>query len=282
MIYVSSACVRNGKIGESVQQLAELGYTHIELSGGTQPYAELEDDLLQLQKEYSLHYLCHNYFPPPPVSFVVNLASLDDQIYEMSLEHLQRAIRLSEKLGATRFGFHAGFLINIPLHQIGKSIDSKELFNREEAKKRFTEGFKKLQESTQLKLYIENNVVSNTNFQNFGQVDPFLMTNHQDILEHLDRIDFNLILDVAHLKVSARTLNKSFAQELQQLLPLSDYIHISDNDGLHDSNNEFGSESELFHLMKGHSYQNKIFTIEVYDGLEAIKNSYNAAKELLQ
>lgn len=280
MIFVSSACVRNKTIGASVKQLAEHGFLNIELSGGTQPYDKLEQELLNLQKEYNLNYICHNYFPPPAKPFVVNLASLDDEIYQMSLNHLKKAIRLSEKLGAERFGFHAGFLINIPISQIGKSIDSNVLFDREQAKARFIEGYNELNTFSSIELYIENNVTSRTNHKNFGNVNPFFMSCSADVLAHMEKIEFGLILDIAHLKVSANALGKSLEEELSHLLPLSDYIHVSDNDGLHDSNNLLKSDAELFKLLEGYSFENKIFTIEVYDGLDAVEETFNTIKKL--
>ncbi|MFT7612550.1 MAG: sugar phosphate isomerase/epimerase [Parvicellaceae bacterium] len=280
MIYVSSACVKNKYIKDSVLELANEGFQNIELSGGTQLYDNLELDLLTLKKEYNLNYLCHNYFPPPPMAFVVNLASLDDEIYSLSIEHLQRAIKLSESLGANRLGFHAGFLINIPLDQIGKPINSQKLFNRDQAMVKFIEGFQQLKDSTNIELYIENNVVSDANYRNFNDVDPFFMTRADDINAYRKVIDFGLILDVAHLKVSSRTLNISFDQQMEILLPLSDYLHISDNDGLSDSNRGFRRDSDMFNLLKKHNLKNKIYTIEVYESMEAVKESYKTLEQV--
>ena len=35
-------------------------------------------------------------------------------------------------------------------------------------------------------------------------------------------------------------MNLDFDNELEKLLPLTEYIHLSDNDGLHDQNKAFG------------------------------------------
>ena len=71
MIFVSSACLRNKKIKDSVKELADNGFTNIELSGGTEYYDNFEVDLLNLKKDYNLNYQCHNYFPPPKNHFVL-------------------------------------------------------------------------------------------------------------------------------------------------------------------------------------------------------------------
>ena len=47
-----------------------------------------------------------------------------------------------------------------------------------------------------------------------------------------------------------------------------------DNDGLHDLNNEIRKSSSLFSMLKQRDTGNKDFTLEVYDGIDAIKRSY--------
>ena len=130
MIYVSSSCVKYKKIQDSVVALVNHGFKNIELSGGTEYYDGFEDDLLELKARYNLNYICHNYFPPPKCSFVLNLASLDNEIYEKTLNHLVHAIELSKRLDAKKFGFHAGFLVDIKVSEIGQKISKNDLYNK--------------------------------------------------------------------------------------------------------------------------------------------------------
>ena len=281
MIFVSSACVKNKYIGESVKQLADYGFVNIELSGGTQLYETLQADLLKLKKEYSLNYLCHNYFPPPVNPFVINLASLDQEIFDLSFKHIQNAIKLSELLGAEKYGFHAGFLINIPLKQVGKPIEKQTLFDRNIALQQFCKSFNELQKKyPKVQLYLENNVLSTKNLENFKNINPFFMCDSKGYLELKQGIDFGLILDVAHLKVSCKSLNLNFEEELKQLFSASDYIHISDNDGLSDSNGPFNQDSQLFKELKKLDFKNKISTVEVYGSMKDIQESIEAVKQL--
>lgn len=281
MIFVSSACVTNKFIGDSVKQLAEQGFVNIELSGGTRPYDNLEADLLRLKKEFNLNYLCHNYFPPPTTPFVINLASLDEEIFDLTYRHIKNAIQLSKVLGADKYGFHAGFLINIPLNQIGKPIEKQALFDREPALKKFITAFKKLQEEHPgIQLYLENNVLSSQNLENFKNENPLFMCDLKGYDELKQKIDFGLILDVAHLKVSCNSLNLNFDAELNRLFSYSDYIHISDNDGLSDSNGTFKKNSDLFGKLKKLNFKNKITTIEVYGSMQDLLESYESVKAL--
>ena len=84
MIYVSSACVRSKIIKNSVEILALNGVNNIELTGGTKFYDNIELDILELKEKYNLNLLLHNYFPPPNTPFMLNLASLDNDIYKKS------------------------------------------------------------------------------------------------------------------------------------------------------------------------------------------------------
>ena len=59
------------------------------------------------------------------------------------------------------------------------------------------------------------------------------------------------------------------------------YFHISDNDGLHDTNNELTESSNLFTILKKSDIKDKDFTLEIYDGMRAIKNSYNVLSKVI-
>jgi sugar phosphate isomerase/epimerase len=280
MIYISSACVKAKTIGESMEKIGTLGYDNIELSGGTNPYPELEADLIEARKN-GKNLLLHNYFPPPPAPFVLNLASLDGETADLSLEHAANALRISTDLGCDKFGIHAGFLINIPVNQIGKSIDRKALFNRDEAMEFFLENLRQLMSESNPIIFVENNVIAPFNLENFKGDNPFFLTSSADYFEMAKRIDLNLLLDVAHLKVSCSALGLDFNRELDALMPLSSYIHISDNDGQADSNNGLKRGSDLYKALSRFDLSNKTITIEVYDGPESVLETYNAIHSLL-
>lgn len=283
MIYISSSCVKHKKIKDSVQDLVDNGFKNIELSGGTEYYDGFEDDLLELKEKYNFNYVCHNYFPPPKEHFVLNLASLNDEIYKKSFNHLVQAIKLSNKLGAKKFGFHAGFFIDIKVSEIGKKISKDNLFDNEKAIQRFSNGFKELQTlAGDVKLYVENNVFSSTNYDTYDGDNIFMLTSSNEYAELKNKIDFNQLLDVAHLKVSSKTLGLNFKDELKKMITVSDYIHISDNDALHDLNHKLQKDSSLVSLMKQQDLKNKDFTLEIYDDMNAIKDTYSILQEVIK
>jgi endonuclease IV len=282
MIYVSSSCVKHIKIRDSVQELAENNFQNIELSGGTEYYENFENDLLELKDKYSLNYRCHNYFPPPKKPFVLNLASLNDETFQMSFDHLQQVIALSNRLGADKFAFHAGFFIDIKLNEIGKKLSLDNLFDEKEAIERFCNAYSVIKKQAKnVSLFIENNVFSKTNADTYGGENPFMMTNFKEYKSLKEKIDFNLLLDVAHLKVSAKTLRLDWEEEFENMISVSSYIHVSDNDGFHDLNNQLSKSSSLLSMLKQSDTKNKDFTLEIYDGMNAIKKSYEVLSEVV-
>jgi sugar phosphate isomerase/epimerase len=276
MIYVSSSCSKQKKIGAAIRELAEHGFQNIELSGGTEYYENYEKDISDLKEKYNLNYLVHNYFPPPKEDFVLNLASLDDAIYEKSLAQLRKAIRLASLLGVDKFGFHAGFYVDISVAEIGKAISACNLWDIKEAYERFCNGFNIIKnEAKEIEIYIENNVYSKTNFNVYGLPNPFMLTSPEEYRELKQHIDFKLLLDVAHLYVSSRTLGFDFDSHLNQMIIETDYVHLSDNDGYHDQNAAFTSNSKLLNKIRKKYLKGKTITLEIYTGIDGLKASFD-------
>lgn len=281
MIYISSSCIRRTRISESIRVLGEAGFRNIELSGGTKYYENIEQDLLNLKQEYNLEYQCHNYFPPPKEPFVINLASTEPTIYHRSKINIQDSLTLSKSLGATRYGFHAGFYINPHVKQLGKGIERQQLASKSIAMEQFIKGYSELKShEPDVELYIENNVISAKNYDNY-QCNPFMLTNSSEYDELRSALDFKLLLDVAHLKVSTRTMGLNYFDELEYLIEKTDYIHISDNDGTADTNRPLTEESELFKILSKHSLKDKTITLEIYDEIDKIRLSYDLLKSII-
>jgi sugar phosphate isomerase/epimerase len=281
MIFVSTSCIKAKTIKESILALVKEGFVNIELSGGTEYFDDYVYDLLDLKSQYSLQYLVHNYFPPPRQHFMLNLASLNDDMYIRSIRHCKAAISLCKKIGSPKYGIHAGFLIDILPKEAGKRIGLKRLNSREEALCRFCDAWKILNEYAQddVKLYIENNVFSQSNKQTYNDSNPFLLTDYDGYLEIKERVDFNILLDLAHLKVSCNSLKQSFNEQVAKIFPLTDYYHISGNDGLHDQNNDLNMDSIMVNILESYDFSLSTVTLEVYESVSSLKNSFNIIKD---
>jgi len=276
MIYISSSCVKNNTIKESVLELAQEGYKNIEISGGTKYYDGYVNDLLDLKDNYNLNYLLHNYFPPSKEPFILNIATLNDELYEKSIEHCLRAVSLCKLLGSKKYAIHAGFLIDFTPEEAGKKISLRKVNDRNVAIERFANAWGTITEAAGegVTLYIENNVYSQTNYSTYEGNNPFLLTDFDGFLELSERINFKVLLDLAHLKVSCHTLKLDFIKQSKQLMLQTDYFHISGNDGLHDQNYGIENDMDVIGFLVNCDLSGKTLTLEIYNGLDSIHSSF--------
>lgn len=277
MIYVSSACIKKSNISEAIQQLAENNIKNIELSGGTDYYAGIENDLKMLKQAYHLNYVFHAYFPPPKVPFVVNLASCNDRIYHQSIEHYERCIEMMKVLDCKALSVHAGFLVEIDENEIGKKLSSQIVYDENEAYDRFYTAFNRISKLcavNNIKLFLENNVLSAENYKQFDYHNYMMMTDYQSIMKMKKQLDFKLLLDLGHLHVSANTLRLDYAEECNALKEYAKWIHISENNGIRDEHKPLREDGKIlkeFYRVYDHGINVTLETVgEIEDIVESV------------
>ena len=262
MIYISTGGCRTESAAMFSKELRLAGVKGIELSGGLFSEEQL-GDLQALTPD--VKFQIHNYFPPPVDPFVLNLGSLDELIGQRSIDHVELALRWCQKLGADRYSFHAGFLLDPKVDQLGKRIPHQYLFDRQESIEVFVHRVTRLARVAELagvRLMIENNVLSAKNAREFS-TNPLLMSDPQECKVIMEKMPDNLglLIDVAHLKVSANSL--AFEPSLMFDLCREKIVgyHLSDNNGLEDSNQPFAEDAWFWpHLDPDVDYH----TVEVY------------------
>lgn len=235
-IYISSLAFSERDI-EEIGQMAQMNNFSIEFTANFEP----EEDLVSKFKALKITRLAHNYFPPPKSPFVLNLASENREIRSRSLEHCENGIKLAAETGTRFFSAHAGFCIDPKPDELGKKIEQPAKLDRDMHWSIFLECCCHLAEEAQengVNFYVENNVLSPQNMREDGVV-PLLCVEPDEIIRMLDEVandHLGFLLDTAHLKVSANTLNFSLEEAAEKLVPFTGYIHHSDNNGMADSN----------------------------------------------
>ena len=263
MIFVSTGGNSESTAYKTARTFIENGISAIELSGGA--YEELVISKYQ-ELLGSASFQVHNYFPPAKEPFVFNLASVNQAIVEKSISHAKNAIKLSAVLERPIYSFHAGFLLDPRVSELGKPIGASQINDRSECLDLFIERVNSLAEyavSNNVQLLIENNVISDSNIKKFGE-DPLLMTTPQEakyIMESTPS-NVNMLLDVAPLKVSANSLG---FDRYEMFRACDDWIkayHFSDNDGKSDSNERIDKDCWFWpYIKKNENY----YTLEVYN-----------------
>ncbi len=262
MIYVSTGGLKQQTSFATTKQFLAAGITNIELSGGA--YSKtLLDDLKTLRSD--CHFQVHNYFPPAEEPFVFNLASQKKEIRELSIEHVKRAIHWARELEHKRYSFHAGYLLDPDPKELGQRIAKRNLFDREDGLQTFVDEVSKLAlyaKTQGVELLIENNVLSAGNYREFDG-DPFLAATPEEAQYVMQNTpdNVNLLVDVAHLKVSAQTLGFDPVAMFSLCEPWIQAYHLSDNDGTRDSNESIRDDSWFWpYLKKTLDY----YSLEIY------------------
>ena len=193
------------------------------------------------------------------------MGSLDSDIGARSFKHAANALDWCSKIGSNYYSFHAGFLMDPRAHEIGKAISARTLYNKEQSVEIFISRvieLNKIAEKLNVTLMIENNVLSKRNSDEFEN-NPLLMCSPEESFEILNELPDNikLLIDVAHLKVSANSLNFNPKKMFDMCEDRIGGYHLSDNNGLSDTNQAFNSESWFWkHLNPSIKY----ISVEVY------------------
>ena len=241
MIYLSSSCFKENSLKACIEACLDHNFRNIELSGNIKYEKNFVKTVLNLKKKFSLNILLHNYSPRPKKDFVLNLSSLDKKIHNMSMEHCYDSILLSKILGSNKFAFHSGFYFDPDVAELGENFSLKKLNNLQFAIEKFIYSLKKLRtfaKKNNINLYYENNVLSKKNYIKFNKINPFIFVDKRDYELYLKKVNLSPLIDIGHLKVSCRTLKQNLDENFNYLSKLTDYFHISDNDGCSDLNND--------------------------------------------
>lgn len=236
---ISSLTLGARTIGDALRNIPP-GFDGVEFGVGVEP-ADIDD--LHAWQQRGGQALAHNYFPPPPEPFVLNLASIDKEILFKSITLCRTAIEFCSDNSIPIYSIHAGFCVHARPEDLGSELTQLPRFPKSEARKIFVESLSQLARRSRelgVGLAVENNVVAPMNLVN-GRNELLLGARPESIANLIFDTGENvsILLDLAHLKVSAQTLNFDVADSLEPIKGMVRIVHISENNGLHDENKLF-------------------------------------------
>jgi GNAT superfamily N-acetyltransferase/sugar phosphate isomerase/epimerase len=259
---VISSLAFMGKPAEEVIAIAKENDLILEFSSGMPHRPDME----QLFLDAPVKRFAHNYFPAPEIPFVLNLGSGDEEIRRNSILFCVNGIRLSYAVGAPFFSAHAGFCVDPKPAELGQQLAKVKSFDREKHWHLFIESVREVLELTAdlpTGFLLENNVLAKMNVYEDGS-NPLLNVEVEEMKKMTEEIPdprVGVLLDTAHLKVSANTLNFDLNTAAETILPLVRCVHHSDNDGLLDNNKPFDKTYWFLPLMK--QAANAVHVLEV-------------------
>ena len=212
-----------------------------------------------------MRFLIHNYFPAPSEPFVLNLASKDRALLRQSRGLCHEAMRLCKKLGSPFYSVHAGFCFSAKPKDLGEKQSHLPLTEREQAKEIFLESVRELGAAGNelgVELLVENNVVSHENSE--GGMQRYLGVRADELLEFSAEKNVALLLDTAHLKVSAQSLDFSLNEEIEALASSVHAVHLSDNDSQADTNQPLTEDTPEIEYLVENGLQKIPWILEAY------------------
>jgi sugar phosphate isomerase/epimerase len=254
---------------EIVSKFYEKGIENIEMGSGT-----VVDDLSfqNLVKLQSGKILLHNFVPGNEKSFVLNSSIPSEEL----LQFLRNAVTATKKLGGDIYSYHAGFLHHLTWDQLGNSNKQKRLpVITDEERIRGLINFANNHDflikyaGDDVAVIVENNCITPLVAKKNDKppslfVTPFCL----DEIEKILKKKLAVLFDVAHAKVSANSYGFDQVKFLQDCWLQTRMVHLSDNDGLYDSNDGFDEHSWFIEPIKDlikRTAWTPHFSIEVYD-----------------
>jgi sugar phosphate isomerase/epimerase len=270
-IYISTNCFPDRSPNGILTAVRQRGWTHVEFSGIHGSASEAVSLCRRLRSE-GIEVMLHNYFPPPPEPFVLNLASLNLELLRRSRQHCEKAILLSAELGAPFFAAHAGFAADLPSSLLGNPQgqqlfrqERKDLWPVKEAYEVFAESVKRLTDFGKrqgVRFLIENHVAGEA-LGSEGARSLLLCLEAKDFIALAKKVGedcFGVLLDVGHLRCTSHVLKFSREDFCRTLTPWIRAFHLSENDGRRDSHQPFDSRAWFLTVVK--SRQDAAVTLE--------------------
>jgi sugar phosphate isomerase/epimerase len=218
----------------------------LELSGNISTRLENDAIVGLLRSHKKCRFYIHNYFPTPSVPFVLNLGHPESA--KLSIEHCFRAVDLCSELGIDVFSIHAGMAFNPKPRDLGKCQKKHSSIDFNKSRELVFESCLEIAEYAQkmgVQLLIENNVVADFNCPQglntrYHFADPYETDKLRILFDHPN---IGVLMDMGHLKVSAKTLNFEPSTLFEMVKKHVRVIHISENDGKKDLNLPISKES---------------------------------------
>jgi sugar phosphate isomerase/epimerase len=197
--------------------------------------------------------------PLNPEELVINLASEDREIRFHSANHLRELIQLTAQTGGRWFSFHAGFSADPVPDSLGRRwVLMNKPLPLSDAYERYWEEVARLAQFAResgVSLLIENNILTAENLDAIGP-DVLLLANPEDILMHSEALPtgVSLLIDVAHLEVSARVFRSDESRKVLNSPAVRAY-HFSNTNGDFDTGEVLtGKEAFWAHIHGGSAY----------------------------
>ena len=249
-LFVSTNCLRaTTPLPEKLKMYASVGILRVDLGAGV---TVSENDLTQLGDASNYEFQIHNYFPPPPNDFVLNLASPDPRIVQLSKQMTTDAVDLLSTINGTIYSVHPGFVTDpTGFNGISFTFPPPKLpRDQVTAMKRFTTNLRSLvnyAEKANIQVIVENQVIDP---QLKGKILLETASEFTNLFQSISSPNLGMLLDTGHLNVTSHTLGFDRMKFVEPLVPYIKSMHVHDNDGSADYHLPVAPNSWIFEILQ--------------------------------
>ena len=280
-LFISTTFIDDGyPVKKAIDLCKNNGISSVEL-GSNHCYEKDYNYLL----DYQFKFLIHNYFPIPKDSFVLNIASFQEEIRSRSIDHIIKAINFCHKINGLLYTFHPGFLTDPK----GSNITNDNYDFQWDEKKLNSSNYSKAKElmydSLDIIIDYAKQKKINIAIETEGSVskkDHLLMQTPREFDEFISTYKPNEVginLNIGHLNLASKAFNfdkREFVDLIQQHIVA---MELSHNDGIEDDHLplqeigwywEFINDNRFNHIIKILEFRN-VSIKKIKDNIELIK-----------
>ena len=284
MIFVSTTFAKEKKsnLQKIINQLNKLEIEGIEI-GSTHKYETKQILKKIINKNIKKNLFIHNFFPPSKdEKFVLNIASLDENIRKNSLDMIISNIDFCKDIGAQLYTIHPGFLsLPVPKADFNKSnydfdFDTTYVADRSEAFDKMLKSLKKISNYAKKK---QMNIAIETEGSN-QKKNYLIMQEPKEYKKLFKEIPENLFVNfnLPHTYFASSYFNFSMNNFIKFLNKRIIAIEISDNDGFNDQHKPLSVRSTYLPFLNLFKKNLPIILEFRNTKLSDIKNSINLVR----
>ena len=276
-IFVSSTYYGdNSKIENVLAQCTQNGIGNIELGSNH----VFETNPVEVVLKFNCQFIVHNYFPVPQQTLVINIASMNADIYDRSIQHIFKSIDFCKKIYAKLYTFHPGFLsdpegANIDTSNYDFQFASKDIesANYSESFDRMVNAISKISDYAEkqgVKIAIETE-------GSFEKSEHLLMQRPDEYRRFMDifsQKQVGINLNIGHLYLASQVFKFDI---LEFVALISNYIvamELSHNNGIKDEHKPLIEGPWYWDVITNKNFVDVIKILEFRDaGIEKVINS---------
>ena len=235
-IFVSTTFAKdNSKISDVLWICKKANISNIELVSNH----IYENNFKKIIKQYNFRFIVHNYFPIPRKGFVVNIASSNKHIRNLSLRHIRKAINFCRETNSRLYSFHPGFIVD-PIIASKSKKNYDFIWKNKNSNKNYNLAFKNMLSSLKKIVNFAKRKRVKVAIETEGSIKKrnlLLMQKpeeYQELFKYFLPNDLGINLNIGHLNLASKAFNFSklgFVKELKSYILA---IELSHNNGLED------------------------------------------------